>query len=319
MASLALVLTAACAPDPALTGQTRLPITNGKLHTGHPAVGKLIFSRTGGTKQDGACTATLVGQRTVLTAAHCLGYPNTDFISGTLGYHSRASVIHPRFDKARPYEYDLGLVLLTSRPALTPAWVDTAKPTANTPVKMIGYGETSQGAGDTARRMASNSIASVKSLYFTIAGSSGTNGNACYGDSGGPVLLTRTGQEVVAGVLSYITGACGTNTLVTRLDLYSAWLRRESGGDIRLHGVAPDPDAGPADAATMTDAPPAEAGPAPEAGPHPDSGSPDSGAGQPPGGDGCRVAPAAATPAAPLAGWTLMLMLVLLRRVSRKR
>jgi MYXO-CTERM domain-containing protein len=212
-------------------------ITNGTTHTGHPSVGKLIFSRTGGTKQDGACTATLVGTKTVLSAAHCLLYPNTDWVSDkAVLYKSSKVIVHPKYNKSTPYNYDLGLVLLKSAPVgITPSRVAVVAPAAGTALSMIGYGETYKGAGDNGvKRIATNKVNAVKTLYFTITGASGSDGNACYGDSGGPVLIKQGGQEAVSGVLSYITGACGTNTYATRMDLYTSWLQKESGGDIKL-------------------------------------------------------------------------------------
>jgi secreted trypsin-like serine protease len=253
--TIACLALTACGPEPTVE-QTAQQITNGTTHTGHPAVGKLIFALTGGTAQDGACTATLVGSKTVLAAAHCLGYKLTEWVDDTKTVHaSTKSVIHDKYDKSTPYEYDLGLVLLKTAPkGITPAKVAIIVPKVGTAISLIGFGETSKGAKDNnVKRIATNKVAVVKALYFTIAGASGTNGNACYGDSGGPVLFKQVGQESVGGVLSYITGSCGTTTRVTRMDLYTAWLKKESGGDVQLLDLTPPTVTitAPADGATV--------------------------------------------------------------------
>lgn len=253
--TLACLALTACGPEPTVE-QTAQPITNGTTHTGHPAVGKLIFALTGGTAQDGACTATLVGSKTVLTAAHCLGYKLTEWVDDTKTKHpSVKTVIHDKYNKSTPYEYDLGLVLLKTAPAaITPAKVAIIVPKVGTAISLIGYGETSKGAKDNnVKRIATNKVAAVKALYFTISGASGTDGNACYGDSGGPVLFKQAGQESVGGVLSYITGDCGTTTRVTRMDLYTAWLKKESSGDVQLLDRTPPvvTITAPADGATV--------------------------------------------------------------------
>ena len=68
-------------------GVTLTPyITDGQSDTGHLSVGKLS---SGGA----ACTATLIGSRTVLTAGHCVGYSATFTIGGTK-YYSQAVYRH---------------------------------------------------------------------------------------------------------------------------------------------------------------------------------------------------------------------------------
>lgn len=102
----------------------------------------------------------------------------------------------------------------------------------------MGFGETALNAADNGeRRRALNQVASVEDLYLVIEGTGGGTGNACRGDSGGPVLTQDGGPEGLLGVLSYVPDlaqGCGASTWAVRLDRYEAWLTTESGGDLAL-------------------------------------------------------------------------------------
>ena len=142
----ATALLAGCGPD---RGRRSLGITSGEADSGHPAVGLLIFSLSGGTAQDGACTATLVGSQTVLTAAHCAPYPNTAFVLDGKSYASAKNLAHPDYDHdASPYLYDLALVRLGEAPPVAALPVSAAAPAAGEAIRLVGFGETSQGAKD---------------------------------------------------------------------------------------------------------------------------------------------------------------------------
>lgn len=220
-------------PDP--PGAQILAITDGVEESGHPAVGELLFDTTGDGKRDKACTATLVGAKTVLTAAHCVGYQNTLFGTDGIAHDAASTLRHPEWDSAFPQVSDIGVVILTKPSAVEPMPLYTAAPQAGTTVTLIGFGETSNGAGDNnVKRIATNTIDSVETAHFNVSGTGGGEGNGCYGDSGGPTLIDAGGVETVGGIMSYVAGTCGSTMIVTRIDAFLPWIREVSQGDIEV-------------------------------------------------------------------------------------
>jgi hypothetical protein len=237
---LLLLALVGCGPDAPPVREQRAPIINGQEHDGHPAVGQLVFAYTGGDIQDGDCTATLVGQKTVITAAHCLGFPLTDFHVGGGIHEADRSIPHPNYDPNTPYLWDMGLVVLKTTPSVEAAWLAMDPPQEGMAVTLVGFGVTAKDAGDSGiKRLAQNTISSVEQRYFGITGASGSEGNACYGDSGGPAFVTHGGKEALAGIISFTTGECGANTYCTRVDRTLDWLQQEGGDDLQLLDVTP--------------------------------------------------------------------------------
>ncbi len=234
-----------CNPEAPIDALRR-PITEGQKHLGHPAIGVLTFART--ATDEGACTATLVGNRVVITAAHCLVYPKQVFtLAATTSeperhFPAREVVYHPDFDPKVPWKNDLGVVLLAQAPPIGSMRLNPLPPSVGDAITLIGFGETEKGAKDNGvKRIATNEVSAVRSLFFEVSGSKGSYGNACYGDSGGATLAAdAAGNESIIGLLSYITGACGeSNTFVTRVDVHLPWLRKVTKGDLHIVGETP--------------------------------------------------------------------------------
>ncbi len=238
------------AEDPASTGDENggaslSPfLVNGSVDHGHPSVGLLQSSM-------GNCTATLVGSRTVLTAAHCIGN-NNRFTVGGRRYSGSHVAVHPRckLNIQHPYctytnrvENDIGLVVL-SKPVsnVTPSPIATRSPWVGQQLVLVGFGKTSESGGAGTKRMGPNRIAALSSTkirFDPIAGSS----NLCNGDSGGPSFgQGSTGEEVVVGVHSTKNGVCGNGGHDMRVERYRNWLVASASGDIRLEGQAAPSD-----------------------------------------------------------------------------
>lgn len=257
-----------CDGDPHEWGERTFEIVNGQLHDGpndHPAVGRLNIGSA-------YCTATLVGQKTVLTAAHCLFPGNTHyFLTASASYKAQSVTRHPNYDPNNTIfsltGYDIGVVMLEEAPGITPATLSTVAPTIGMSVTLIGFGRSQKGANDQGvKRIAYNTVAKLENIdLMTYLGSGGSTGNLCDGDSGGPSLTDHGGKEILIGVHSLLksTGTCGLDGSDTRVDLYKSWLETTSGGDIQFEGTTnPTPDSGPTP----------DTGPAPDSGLPPDSG-----------------------------------------------
>ena len=243
--SLPLVLLAACGPselelppDPEVRTEQRA-VVNGKTYNGHPSVGHLLIKSGYGAA---ACTATLVGKHTVLTAAHCVRPGMTHQFKLSSGTYSTTKVVrHPQYVLSRKQGaiYDIALIQLNSDPPITPSEVSRKAPVVGQKITIIGYGVTSSYSKNSGiKRIAQNTVATVTSTRFTFNGSGGDKGNLCSGDSGGPAFATVDGREVHLGVHSMASQPCGSRGINTRTDAFYSWLKTQSGGDL----YEPPPD-----------------------------------------------------------------------------
>lgn len=235
--------------------QNYLPyIVNGEPDTQRLAVGRLEIGYQ-------MCTATLIGKQTILTAAHCIHYPEE--INGgyfwlyrdneTLPepYYPKKIINHPGYvHKAMVPDqvgsFDISVIVL-HKPVegIAPYAISTSAPEIGQPITLVGYGATNDGENDqksesAQRRQVDNSISKINPMTYIYEGEK----NIWHGDSGGPTFTTINGQEIIVG--NHSGGEYKKFGMDMRVDYFCAWLVQATNGDINLSGDK-CPDYSPAD------------------------------------------------------------------------
>jgi MYXO-CTERM domain-containing protein len=213
-------------------GERESFIVNGQPDSGHPAVGLLKMTKNGG---QGLCTATLIGARTVLTAAHCVyGMSSVTFTVGGTTYQAASATYHESYSPSVLTANDVAVVKLTQQVNnVQPLPLAKVAPSVGEPVTIVGFGVTGSGLKDSGiKRVTQNTVSSVTTQYFRYAGSSGGAGNTCQGDSGGPTLRVQGGETVVLGVHSTASVPCGYAGNDMRVDHFRAWIKLQAAGDL---------------------------------------------------------------------------------------
>lgn len=170
----------------------------------------------------GYCSGTVVGPRTVLTAAHCNGNTDITVRIDSLEFMATDKLVHPDYISF-PY-HDLMLLYFEDNILPGPV-VNTVYSAAShedcTSLVAQGWGKSETAAIDL-----NESLYSVVSVSPQTLSTKQVNpGGICFGDSGGPLYAVVGGELQIAGVTSTTYSQdCLIGGDHVNLDHYRQWL-----------------------------------------------------------------------------------------------
>jgi Trypsin/Bacterial pre-peptidase C-terminal domain len=227
-------------------------IVNGTLTSLYPSTGALLVGNAPETASSW-CSGVLIGQRTFLTAAHCVCEGNGGDCQGRnapsqngrivflqhAGFFDVASIhVHPDF---RFPINDLAVIRLTAPvTGVTPTPLMTEQPQAGDQGTIAGFGRTGGSRADFGlKRVGSivvapcrNGLSDVTSLCWNFDGG---GANTCNGDSGGPLFMDVGSGMMVAGITSGgLRDDCLAGDLAydTNVYHYRDWVLSVAGDDV---------------------------------------------------------------------------------------
>ncbi len=208
----------------------------------YPATAVLGFEDGGGLSTI-FCSAVLIREDVLLTAAHCFGEtePHWAFFGDSPFGTGEAEIvvtdsylIHPEFDATFSADaiHDLALVFLSEIPSVDPVTEDSrdAEELLDALVTYVGFGVT-QGTGEDGTKRAAT--ARVRDLGDDHYLTDPEDGSPCFGDSGGPVYLVGEDEAwpTLVGITSFVLGSdCVSGGAgAVRLDVHAEWILAEAG------------------------------------------------------------------------------------------
>lgn len=169
----------------------------------------LLFSDAPGSGRfHTLCTGTIIGARSVLTAAHCVQSGNNTFVAGTIqtvdgAFDVAGFAVHPNFhvDASLGLLDDAAVIGTAADLPIAPMPIlASISPVAGETLTIEGYGVTESGASGSLS--VGTMVVSAVDEYQLYA-EYGDLSNTCFGDSGGPAIATgELAPPAIAGIIS---------------------------------------------------------------------------------------------------------------------
>lgn len=143
---------------------------------------QIVDIRTGNS----GCTATVVGPKVIVTAAHCVGNGERSTFEIDGVRHQTVGIRHPKYPRV---DVDVALGVSQNEFGVEPYSIGNVRVVKGEKIDLFGYGCIREGGGggnDGILRAGESTITGFSGHDFVFG--SGKDAALCYGDSGGPAF-----------------------------------------------------------------------------------------------------------------------------------